>query len=94
MRAITPVDLPARTLLLFVLSLIGGRQISISFLALNGLFTAHITGNLVVLAAHLVAGDPSVLSYISAVPVFVVVLWLSSLAARRLERREIGLFGL
>lgn len=84
------MDLPARTLLLFVLSLIGGSTDTISFLALNGLFTAHITGNLVILAAHLVAGDPAVLSYISAVPVFVVVLWLSSLAAKRLERRGIG----
>lgn len=85
----SPVELPARTLLLFVLSVIGGSTDTISFLALNGLFTAHITGNLVILAAHVVAGDPAVLSYIFAVPVFIGVLWLSSLAARRLERRDI-----
>ena len=34
-----------------VLSVIAGATDSIGFLGLNGLFTAHITGNLVVLAA-------------------------------------------
>src|SRR5882757_2551357 len=47
-----------------VLSLIAGSTDTIGFLSLNGLFTAHITGNLVVLAAHIVNGDPAVLSYL------------------------------
>jgi uncharacterized membrane protein YoaK (UPF0700 family) len=41
----------------FVLSVIAGATDSIGFLGLNGLFTAHITGNLVVLAADVVAGS-------------------------------------
>jgi uncharacterized membrane protein YoaK (UPF0700 family) len=39
-----------------VLSTTAGAVDVIGFLALGGLFTAHITGNLVVLAAHYVTG--------------------------------------
>ena len=59
-------DLVARALSI-VLSVIAGPTDSIGFLGLNGLFTAHITGNLVVLAAHLVAGEPTIFSYILSV---------------------------
>jgi uncharacterized membrane protein YoaK (UPF0700 family) len=40
-----------------VLSVIAGSTDVISFLGLGGLFTAHITGNLVILAAHIAADD-------------------------------------
>jgi uncharacterized membrane protein YoaK (UPF0700 family) len=69
----------------FVLSLIAGSTDIIGFLGLNGLFTAHITGNIVVLAARIVAGNPTVLSYILSVPVFMVVLFLTRLLASALE---------
>src|SRR5260370_41224952 len=52
----------------------------------NGLFTAHITGNVVVLAAHIVARDPAILSYILSVPVFMLILFLTRLLAGGLER--------
>jgi hypothetical protein len=39
----------------FVLSIVAGSADVIGFLALDGLFAAHITGNIVVLAARLVA---------------------------------------
>ena len=78
-------DPPARALP-FVLSLIAGSTDIISFLGLNGLFTAHITGNVVVLAAHLITGDPAVVSYILAVPVFMLVLLVTRLLAGGLER--------
>ena len=39
-----------------VLSLTPGSVDAISFLGLGGLFTAHITGNLVILASRIVAG--------------------------------------
>jgi uncharacterized membrane protein YoaK (UPF0700 family) len=70
----------------FVLSLIAGSTDIIGFLGLNGLFTAHITGNIVVLAAHIVAGDPTILSYILSVPVFMLMLFLTRLLAAAIER--------
>jgi uncharacterized membrane protein YoaK (UPF0700 family) len=79
------VELPA-VALPFVLSLIAGSTDTIGFLSLNGLFTAHITGNLVVLAAHVINGDPAILSYLLAVPVFMLVLLLTRLFASWLER--------
>jgi uncharacterized membrane protein YoaK (UPF0700 family) len=85
--AIEPVDLPV-TRLAFVLSLIAGSTDTIGYLSLNGLFTAHITGNLVVVAVHLVSDDPAILSYLLAVPVFMLTLLLARLFASRLERKE------
>jgi uncharacterized membrane protein YoaK (UPF0700 family) len=70
----------------FVLSLIAGSTDIIGFLGLNGLFTSHITGNLVVLAAHIVAGDPTIFSYILSVPVFMLVLFLTRVLAGGLEQ--------
>jgi uncharacterized membrane protein YoaK (UPF0700 family) len=68
-----------------VLSVIAGSVDVISFLGLGGLFTAHITGNLVVLAAHIVTGKAVPLAPILAVPVFIAVLGLTRLAAAGLE---------
>ena len=42
--------------LLFVLSVVAGCTDVIGFLGLSGLFTSHITGNLVIFAAHAVTG--------------------------------------
>lgn len=81
---------PLARALPFVLSVIAGATDTIGFLSLNGLFTAHITGNLAVLAAHLVAGDPAVFSYILSVPVFMLVLLLACLLAGGLGRAGIS----
>ena len=70
----------------FLLSVIAGSTDVIGFLSLHGLFTAHITGNLVVLAAHVINGAPVILSYVLAVPVFMLVLLLTRLFASWLER--------
>ena len=69
-----------------VLSIIAGSVDVISFLGLGGLFAAHITGNLVVLAAHLVTGRVASLASILSVPVFVAVLGVTRLAAAGLEQ--------
>lgn len=76
-----------RALLPFVLGVIAGSTDAIGFLGLDGLFTAHITGNLVVLASRVIAGDFAVLSHILAVPVFVVAALVAALFARRLEAK-------
>jgi uncharacterized membrane protein YoaK (UPF0700 family) len=57
-----------------VLSLIAGSVDVISFLGLGGLFTAHITGNMAILAAHVVSGGAAQLALMLSVPVFMVVL--------------------
>ena len=65
----TETDPVIRTLP-FILSLTAGSTDIIGFLGLDGLFTAHITGNLVVLAVHMLAGNPAIFSYMLSVPVF------------------------
>jgi uncharacterized membrane protein YoaK (UPF0700 family) len=61
-------------LLVAVLSMTAGAADVIGFLALGGLFTAHITGNVVVLVAHYVTGGFGQIGPLLSVPVFVVVL--------------------
>ena len=70
--------------------MIAGATDSIGFLGLNGLFTAHITGNIVILAARIVVGNPAIISDILSVPVFMVVLFLTRLLASGLDRAEIS----
>lgn len=71
-------------LLPLVLSVLAGSVDAIGFLW-HGLFLAHITGNLVLVAAHLVAGTPIGLATILSVPAFVVILGLVNLTVVRLE---------
>jgi uncharacterized membrane protein YoaK (UPF0700 family) len=68
-----------------VLSVAAGCTDVIGFLGLNGLFTAHITGNLVVLAAQLAGGVSGQIAKILAVPVFIGMVSLTVLLARGLE---------
>ena len=75
----------AAKLLPGVLSVIAGSVDVISFLRLGGLFAAHITGNLVILASHLVTGRAAPLTQILSVPIFIMVLALTRLAAAGLE---------
>jgi uncharacterized membrane protein YoaK (UPF0700 family) len=56
-----------------VLSITAGAVDVIGFLALGGLFTAHITGNLVVLAAHHLTGRFGQIGPLLSVPVFITV---------------------
>ena len=64
-----------------ILSTTAGSTDVISFLALGGLFTAHITGNLVILAAHYVTGKFGQFGPLLSVPVFIVVLGLVTFAS-------------
>jgi uncharacterized membrane protein YoaK (UPF0700 family) len=73
-----------------VLSVTAGSVDAISFLGLDGLFTAHITGNLVILAAHIATGRAASLAHILSVPVFLAVLVLTRLLATGLEETRHG----
>jgi uncharacterized membrane protein YoaK (UPF0700 family) len=76
-----PRRLKVECLLAAVLSMTAGTVDVVGFLALGGLFVAHITGNLVVLAAHYITGGFSQTGPLMSVPVFIAVLgaviWLS-----------------
>jgi len=72
--------------LLLVLSVTAGCTDIISFLGLNGLFTAHVTGNLVILAAHFFSGESQIAPMLS-VPVFIVIVSLTRVLASSLELR-------
>ena len=74
-------------LLAAILSLTAGAVDVIGFLALGGLFTSHITGNLAVVAAHYTTGFFSEVSPMLAIPVFMAVLVCVSLMAHALDRR-------
>src|SRR3979411_2843530 len=67
-----------------VLSLTAGSADVISFLGL-GLFNSHITGNFVLLAAHLVNGESASVALLLSVPVFVVGLGVTRTFAAVLE---------
>jgi uncharacterized membrane protein YoaK (UPF0700 family) len=64
---------PLRPTLPLVLSFNGGFVDTAGFLALQGLFTAHVTGNFVTLGASLVLGTSGVVAKLLALPVFCAV---------------------
>src|SRR5437763_14470712 len=73
-----------------VLSTTAGAVDVIGFLALGGLFTAHITGNVVIVAAHYVTGGFSEVGPLLAAPVFIVVLGMVPLASGTMESAGYG----
>ena len=73
-----------------VLSSIAGSADVIGFLGLGGLFIAHITGNLILIAAHIVSGTGVNSAHLLSVPVFIAVLGLTRLLIARLEAAGLG----
>jgi uncharacterized membrane protein YoaK (UPF0700 family) len=65
-----------------LLSVIAGMVDLIGFLTLGRIFTAHVTGNLVVAAAAAVHGGPWNLAQALAIPVFMLVVAAAWLIAR------------
>jgi len=65
-----------KTSLPILLSINGGYVDTAGFLALQGLFTAHVTGNFVTLGASLVFGTSGAVAKLIALPVFCVVVAL------------------
>lgn len=61
----------------------GGAIDTISFITLFGLFTAHVTGNLVVAGAALATNSEGILSKLLAIPVFMLAVALVTLVIKR-----------
>ena len=80
------ISLPA------LLSFNGGYVDTAGFLAPQGPFTAHVTGNFVTLATALVLGTSGVLAKLPALPVFCVVVVLVRLLGARLGAWELPRF--
>ena len=73
-----PSSIPA---LPVMLSLTAGYVDTAGYLALQGLFTAHVTGNFVTLGASLISGTSGTLAKLLALPTFCVMIvatrWLN-----------------
>jgi len=76
-----------------LLSFNGGFVDTAGFLGLQGLFTAHVTGNFVTLGATLVLGSHGIVGKILALPVFVLVVALARLAGAALRARGLPALG-
>jgi Predicted membrane protein len=72
-----------------LLSVIAGSTDVVSLLGL-GLFSAHVTGNLIILIARLVAGRADNTCLFLSVPIFVLVLGLTGLLFAALQARRIN----
>ena len=72
-----------------LLSFNGGFVDTAGFLGLQGLFTAHVTGNFVTLGAALVLGTHGIIGKILALPEFILVIALARFAGAQLRARRI-----
>lgn len=66
-----------------LLSFVAGYVDTVGFVGLVGLFTAHVTGNLVLIGAALVRSHHGLLTKLAALPVFVLGVALTTLYVRR-----------
>jgi uncharacterized membrane protein YoaK (UPF0700 family) len=74
-----------------VLSLNGGYVDTAGFIALQGLFTAHVTGNFVTIGSALVFGTSGVIAKLLALPVFCLVIIGTRLASFHLPHNSTAL---
>jgi uncharacterized membrane protein YoaK (UPF0700 family) len=74
-----------------LLSVIAGMVDLTGFFTLGNIFTAHVTGNLVVIAAEAVRRGPLNLAQTLSVPVFILAVAAVWLLARASGRRGLGL---
>ncbi|WP_028475717.1 YoaK family protein [Nevskia ramosa] len=72
-----------------LLSFVAGYVDTVGFIALFGLFTAHVTGNFVLIGASLVQpAHAGVLAKLLALPVFIAAVAMTTAFVRRRERRQ------
>jgi uncharacterized membrane protein YoaK (UPF0700 family) len=74
-----------------MLSIVAGMVDLTGFYTLGNVFTAHVTGNLVVVTAALVAGAPFRWAQAVAIPIFMLAAAAVWLIARSSARQSVGL---
>lgn len=77
------------TLVPVSLAFVCGFVDTMSFVGLFHLFAAHVTGNLVVIAAELTRDDPDILTKVLVLPVYALAVAVAVAAFRRLRARGI-----
>jgi uncharacterized membrane protein YoaK (UPF0700 family) len=73
-----------------LLSFAAGYVDTVGFVALFGLFTAHVTGNFVLIGASLTRPSPGVIAKLAALPVFFVAVVLTTVFVRMRLRANRG----
>lgn len=73
-----------------LLSFVAGYVDTVGYVALYGLFTAHVTGNLVLIGSALAQPHEGLRTKLLALPVFVAVVMVATLYVRRCERRGLS----
>jgi uncharacterized membrane protein YoaK (UPF0700 family) len=87
-----PTETKNHWALLLLLSLTAGYVDTAGFLALQGLFTAHVTGNFVTLGASLALGTSGAFAKLLALPVFCLVVIVIRLIGTLLSARYSAIF--
>jgi uncharacterized membrane protein YoaK (UPF0700 family) len=70
-----------------LLSFNGGYVDTVGYLSLQGLFTAHVTGNFVTIGAALVLGTSGIVAKLLALPVFCMMIIVTRLVSCKLPAR-------
>ena len=73
-----------------LLAFVAGYVDVVGFAALFGLFTAHVTGNFVMIGLELAGSGQGVLAKLLALPMFVVAVAATKLAVTALTRRGVA----
>lgn len=71
----------------YLLSFVAGYVDVVGFVALFGLFTNHVTGNIVMIGSSLVQTSPGLVSKLLAIPVFIACVAMCRLLVLRDQRR-------
>lgn len=72
------------------LAFVAGFVDAAAFIALTGLFTAHVTGNFVLIGAELISNSTGVFAKLLALPVFMAAVAATRLIALGLEHRAVA----